>query len=381
MSRLFVGIVLALALVACGSAPATSVSTLPTMLPTALPALASAPTTLPSSTVQATSEVGSQIDVLLNKLSQKGFFSGSVLIARNDTILISKGYGSADRDKKIPNTSQTKFRIGSITKQFIAMAILQLQQQGKLNVQDLSCKYISNCPAAWKQITIHHLLTHTSGISDLIENFAPTTTLTQSVEQIARKPLDFKPGEKWNYSSTGYIVLAAIIEQASGMRYEQFLQEHILAPLELQDTGFDSGQAMLAIGYKDNHDKADTFNASTAFAGGNGLYSTVEDLYRWDQALYTEKLVSKDLLDKMFTPYASLPDHPVLGKYDYGYGWFLLKLFNHRDLRHGGQASGFSANIDRFPDDKVTIISLGNQENVDMETVAGELARIVFGAK
>jgi CubicO group peptidase (beta-lactamase class C family) len=377
--RLLVVIVLALALGACGSAPAASVSTLPTILPTALPTVVPILTAMPSTTLQPTQDVGSQVDTFLKKLSQQGLFSGSVLIARNDTILISKGYSMADRDKQVPNTPQTKFRIASITKQFTAMAILQLQQQGKLNVQDLICNYISDCPAAWKQITIHQLLTHTSGMPDLAENFAPQTTPSQIVAQISSKPLDFKPGEKWSYSNAGYIVLSAIIEQVSGTRYEQFLQDHILTPLKLRDTGLDHGQAILATGYKDNYSKADSFNAS-ASAGAGGLYSTVEDLYRWDQALYTGQLISKDLLDKMFTPYASLPDDPVVGKVGYGYGWFIVKLFNHRDVGHGGVGPGVSANIDRFPDDKVTIIYLGNQENVDSNTVSITLARMVFGA-
>ena len=370
MHRLFVAIVLALTLGACGSAPAASVSTLPTLLPTALPTAIPVPTTMPSTALQPTQDVGSQIDTLLKKLSQQGLFSGSVLIARNDSILLSKGYGMADRDKKIPNTPQTKFHIASITKQFTAMAILQLQQQGKLNVQDLICNYISDCPAAWKPITIHQLLTHTSGIPDLTESFAPSTTPSQIVAQISSKPLDFKPGEKWNYTNAGYIVLSAIIEQVSGMRYEQFLQDHILIPLKLQDTGLDHGQAILATGYTDNYNKADNIIAS-ASDGAGGLYSTIEDLYRWDQ---------KDLLDKMFTPYASrLDDH--VGKLSYGYGWFILKLYDHRDVGHGGEGPGTRANIDRFPDDKVTCIFLSNQENVDIYTLSSAFARIVFGVQ
>lgn len=380
MHHLFGAIVLVLALGACGSAPVASVPTLPTTQPTTLPTVVSAPTAMPSTTLQPTQDVGSQIDTFLNKITQQGLYSGSVLIARNGTILISKGYGMADREKKIPNTPQTKFRIGSITKQFTAMAILQLQQQGKLDVQDLICKYISDCPTTWKPITIHQLLTHTSGIPDLTVDLARLTTPSQIVAQISSKPLDFKPGEKWNYSNAGYIVLSAIIEQVSGVQYEQFLQDHILTPLKLQDTGLDPGQAILATGYKDKYDKADIFNAS-ASDGAGGLYSTIEDLYRWDQALYTEQLISKDLLDKMFTPYASLPDDPVVGKVGYGYGWFIVKLFNHRDVGHGGQAPGFSNNIDRFPDDKVTIIYLSNQENVDINTMSSALARIVFVAK
>src|SRR5262249_45822114 len=153
---------------------------------------------------------------------------------------------------------------------------------------------------------IHQLLTHTSGIPDPPDGLAPSTTLSQMVAQIGSKPVDFKPGEKWNYRNGNYIVLSAIIEQVSGTRYEQFLQEHILTPLKLQDTGVDRGQAVLATGYRDNYSKADSFNPS-ALAGSDALYSTIEDLYRWDQALYTEQLISKDLLDKMFTPYASPP--------------------------------------------------------------------------
>jgi CubicO group peptidase (beta-lactamase class C family) len=193
--------------------------------------------------IVAAGETASKIDKLLDSLTESDDFTGAVLVARNGEILLSKGYGPADQDKNLPNTPHTKFRLGSITKQFTAMAVLILQAQGKLNVQDPACLYISECPAAWKDITIHHLLTHTSGITNFTNfpDYQATKATPSSPEQtIARfkdKPLDFSPGERWSYSNSGYIVLGYIIEDVSGLSYEAFLQQNIFEPLQMKDTG------------------------------------------------------------------------------------------------------------------------------------------------
>jgi CubicO group peptidase (beta-lactamase class C family) len=375
----FASLIMASILVACGGAPSASVSPTVAAHPTiaAPPTVASVPTLVPSATAQPKQDVALQLDELLTKLTHNELFSGSVLIAQDGKILVSKGYGLANREKKVANTPQTKFRLASITKQFTAMAILMLQAQGKLTVQDPICKYISNCPTTWQPITIHHLLTHTSGIPDY-SNFpdfnASKMVQSSPAQLIARfkdKPLDFKPGEKWSYSNSGYILLGAIIEQVSGKSYEVFLQEHIFAPLKMADTGYDPKKDILTTGYKSKYSKADAIDMSVVYAAG-GLYSTVEDLYRWDQALYTEQLVSKELLDKMFTASDGL---------SYGYGWFIGKEFDHRVIGHPGSLDGFATIINRYPDDKAVIILLSNQEDVQLDDVEEGVARILFGAK
>jgi CubicO group peptidase (beta-lactamase class C family) len=327
------------------------------------------------------SEVVSKTDAFLNQMLKAGLFSGSVLIARNGEILVNKGYGMADREKQIPNTPQTKFRIASVTKQFTAMAILILQAQDKLKVQDHICVYLTNCPPAWRPITIHQLLTHTSGIPDYryFPDFQTFKKLpaspAQTIARLKDKPLDFQPGAKWSYSTSGYIILGAIIEQVSAESYEAFLQQTILTPLKLRDTGYAQSTIQLAVGYLDAVSPADAADASVAYAAG-GLYSTVEDLYRWDQALYSDTLVTKQLRDQMFTSYAPIPESNGFG---YGYGWFIGKHFNRQVFLHDGHFDGFRACISRFPTDRVSVIVLSNQERTDINEVCRQLAGIVFG--
>jgi CubicO group peptidase (beta-lactamase class C family) len=326
-------------------------------------------------------DIISKADTYLSKLTKARLFSGSVLIARNGNVLLSKGYGEADRKKQVVNTAQTKFRIGSNTKQFTAMAVLILQAQGKLNVQDRICTYLSDCPARWQAIAIHHLLTHTSGIPDFTRFPDFQTTMgspsspTETIARFKDKPLDFQPGEKFSYSNSGYVVLGNIIEQASGKRYEAFLQENIFVPLKMLDTGYDRNNKDIAIGYRNQTIvPADFIDMSIPYAAG-GLYSTVEDLYRWDQSLYTDKLIPKDLLDKMFTPFAPIPDSGG----GYGYGWFIGKEGDRLVVNHTGGISGFTAAIGRYPKDKVVVIVLGNQQDVDTNGIYVQLTKIVFG--
>lgn len=335
----------------------------------------------PSHTVPTVSGAAAGIDAYLNERVDDENFSGAVLVARNGQILLSEGYGLADRERNIPNTSQTKFRIGSVTKQFTAMAVLILQNQGKLDVQDRVCEYMSECPADWESITLHHLLTHMSGIPDLTEfpDYGATRATPSPPEQtIARfrdRPLNFAPGTEWRYSNSNYIVLGTIIEQVSGQSYESFLQEQIFGPLQMTSTGYDHNRSDLAVGYKNAQAKADFIHMSIPYAAG-GLYSTVEDLYRWDQALYTEQLVPQALLDEMFTPYAGIPGP---GDRAYGYGWVIGTEHGRRIQSHAGGIEGFSAVIARYPDDAVTIIVLSNQQSVAVPTIQSTVASQLFG--
>ena len=334
-------------------------------------------------TPQSTHASLPEVNALLNKQIALQQFSGAVLIAQNGTILLSKGYGLADRAKSTANTPQTKFRLGSLTKQFTALAILQLQARGKLNVQDPICKYIANCPTAWQAITLHHLLTHTAGIPDLThfpeyeQTKANPSTPAQTIARFRDKPLDFQPGTKWDYSNSNYIVLGSIIEQASGKTYEQFVQENIFAPLQMINSGYEHDKSLLAVGYASAHAVAEPIDMSIPFAAG-GLYSTVEDLYRWDQALYTEKLLPQKLLDVMFTGFAAIPDS---GGMSYGYGWVIGDQFNHHVVNHNGGIEGFVSSINRFPADKIVIILLSNQQDINPNEMSSQLARIVFGGK
>lgn len=325
-----------------------------------------------------------QADTYLSKLDKARLFSGSVLIARNGEVVLSKGYGEADRKKHLVNTAQTKFQIGSLTKQFTAMAILILQTLGKLNVRDRIYMYLPICPTSWQAITIHQLLTHTSGIPDFTRfpDFQTTQgsplSPTQTIARFKDKPLDFQPGEKFSYSDSGYIVLGSIIEWASGATYEAFLRDNIFAPLQMVNSGYDHNNGDLAIGYRDQTSvPADFIDMTIPYAAG-GLYSTVEDLYlyRWDQALYTDKLIPKNLRDMMFTPFILTSNRSGL---HYGYGWGIGKEGNHLLLSHEGAINGFQSGIYRYPNDKTVIIILGNRQDMDLFEMRIQIAKIVFG--
>lgn len=309
-------------------------------------------------------------------------FSGAILVARDGKILVSKGYGMADVENDVPNTPETRFRLGSLTKQFTAASILLLQERGKLSVQDSVCKYIAPCPEAWQPVTIHHLLSHTAGVPDFtgLPDYQKTMREPAPVESLITRfrdlPLDFKPGEDWKYSNSGYILLGYIVEKVSGKSYESFLRENIFEPLKMTSTGYDHAAEIVkrrARGYAPGPDglvNAPYLDMSIPFSAG-GLYSTVGDLYLWDQALYGEKILKKPSLDAMFTAV----------RHDYGYGYGVAKLFNHRVLSHGGGIEGFRTSINRFPDDRVTVIVLSNYEGANSGRIARDLAAVAFGEK
>lgn len=323
-----------------------------------------------------------KVDEYINPHIQMEKFSGSILIAQKGEILLSKGYGMANYEHSVPNTPHTKFRMGSLTKQFTAMAIMQLQEKGLLNVEDPIIKYFPDYPEVGKIITIHHLLTHTSGIPSFtgFPDFQKTSMMPSSLEEtIARfkdKALEFAPGEKYNYSNSGYILLGAIIEKVSGQSYEMFLKENIFQPLKMMNTGYDHHSTILkdrAAGYCLSNEgliNAVYTDMSIAHAAGS-LYTTAEDLYLWDRALYTEKLVKKSSLEKIFTPF--------VGKY--GYGWRIGDSFNRKVVAHSGGINGFTTRIARYLDDEVCVIVLINIEGMGVGDIARDLAAIVFGEK
>jgi len=215
----------------------------------------------------------------------KGVLSGSVLVAHNGMVF-DKGYGVADKEQHVLNTPQTRFRLGSVSKQFTAMAVLILQERGRLHVQDAICLYIPACPSDWRPITIEHLLTHTSGIPDYTNfpDFAVTWTQAVTVEQLIARfkdmSLKFSPGSAFRYSSSGYVLLGYIIERVAHVSYATFLQKQIFEPLGMQNSGYDSRYPSLpqhATGYYGGYVKPDAYDMSVVYAAG-ALYSTVEDM-------------------------------------------------------------------------------------------------------
>ncbi len=329
----------------------------------------------------AQSGAAAKLDAVAKAYADKKGFMGSVLVAKGGAVLLEKSYGMADIEWDVPNTPDAKFRLGSITKQFTATAILQLQERGKLSVDDPIAKYVENAPAAWKGITIHHLLTHTSGIPSYTDfpefqkpNFMRVPLSPLEIVMLSKdKPLDFQPGENWKYDNTGYVLLGYIIEKVTGEKYGDYLQKNVFGPLDMKDSGYDRTETVLrhrAGGYhwdNNRHVNAGFIDMSLPHAAGS-LYSTVRDLYRWDRSLYTEKVLSKKSLDRMFTPV----------KNDYGYGWVITHAQGRTRIGHGGGINGFSTVIIRYPEADAAVIVLSNVDNGDANGVGSRLANVLF---
>ncbi len=307
-------------------------------------------------------------------------FMGTVLVARGNDVILSKGYGKANLEWDIPNTPSAKFRLGSITKQFTAASILLLQERGKLNINDPVKKYMADAPAAWDKITIYHLLTHTSGIPNFTsfpeyskwERYE--TTAKEGVARFRDRPLDFQPGEKWSYSNSGYLLLGYLIETISGGSYAQFVRDNIFTPLGMKDSGYDSNTVIIprrASGYvpvKDGLENAGYVHMSIP-GGAGALYSTTEDLLKWEQGLFGGKVLSAASLETMTKPY----------KDDYACG-LGVRLKNGRKLiEHGGGIQGFNTQLSYYPDDKLTVVVLANVNGEAPGEIAAKLADVVHG--
>jgi CubicO group peptidase (beta-lactamase class C family) len=326
-------------------------------------------------------DLAPKADEIVNAYVKQNKFSGSVLIAKGGKVILSKGYGMANYELEVPNTPQTKFRLGSITKQFTALAIAQLQERGQLNIEDPITKYLPDFPKeTGDKVTIYHLLTHTSGIPSFT-GFADYPQIRinkfsgeKLVNLLKGKPLEFAPGENFKYNNSGYFLLGYIIEKVSGKTYEQFVQENIFTPLAMKNTGFDRNTALIknrAAGYavKGKALENAEYIDMTVPGGAGAMYSTVEDLYIWDRALYTEKLVKKATLDKVYTPF----------KNNYAYGWVVDEQFKRKRVNHGGGIEGFNTIIARFINDDTCIIALSNTIPATLGQMSQKLAALLFG--
>ena len=326
-----------------------------------------------------------KVDELLKAHISVNDFSGTILLAREGRPLVMKGYGFANREWQIPNTAETKFRIGSVTKQFTSMIVMQLREQGKLKLEDSVCSFVSPCPDAWKPVTVHHLLTHTSGIPSYTGiaawreiNMMPKTT-DQMMAIFRDLPLQWVPGEKYAYNNSGYFLLGVVIEKVTGKKYEQALQEMVLTPLGLKDTGYDWPRTIIArraAGYEGrgaNIRNADALDMQQPYSAGS-MYSTVLDLLKWEQALYTDTLLPVAAKQIMWTPFRN----------DYAYGWIVAPasatMFGgHRRFAHGGGINGFSAMIVRLPEPRMTAIVLSNNDAASASNVARDIMAIYYG--
>lgn len=334
-----------------------------------------------------------KIEELVSTYEEYGKFNGSVLVSDQGKVIYKKGFGMANMEWDIPNKANTKHRLGSITKQFTAMLILQLVAEGKLDLQEPITKYLPDYPkASGDIITTHHLLTHTSGIPNYTsfpkfmqdESRNPYTP-EEFVKKFDEKDLDFAPGEKYRYSNSGYFLLGVLVEKLSGKTYEQMLQDKIFAPLNMNNTGFDNHGDILknrATGYEKhgkNYVNSRYIDMTIPYAAGS-MYSTVEDLYKWDKALYTTKLLSKEYMTKYFKPYVL-----AFGKAHYAYGWAVgyNKIGSSNDsiytISHGGGINGFNTNISRATSDKSLVVLLNNTGGAPLNEMTRAIRGIMYG--
>lgn len=323
----------------------------------------------------------------LQDFEQAGF-SGSVLVAEKGEILLRKGYGESDRAKGLKNQPETIFDMGSITKQITAAAILKLEMQGKLKVEEKASKYLPELEGQRKDINIHQLLTHTAGLPQAIGSDEELIPRSDYFQRLNNRPLLQAPGVKHVYSNVGYTLLALIIEKQSGLGYEAFLRKELFLPAGMEQTGYilpDWESGKMAHGYRNNTDKGlpteqnwDDRGPGLHLIGNGGLLSTVDDMYKWHQALLGEKILSTEAKEKYYARHT--PEEG--GRTFYGYGWAIFPTsWESTLITHNGGNGIFFADFLRFIEEDVCIMFFTNAVNRDVERIAFRLARIMFEEK
>lgn len=306
----------------------------------------------------------------------------ALAIVRNGEVVKALGYGLANIEHNVPVTPATIFQSGSVGKQFTATLVMMLAQERRLHLDDPIGAFFQDPPPTWNGITVRHLLTHTAGISNKLYDqidMRHDYTEEQLYERIAALPLDFPPGDKWNYSNPGYVLLGMIIRRVSGKFYGDLLQERIFAPLGMTSARVISEADIVpnrADGYqlvKGEVKHQDWVSPMLNTTADGALYLTVLDLAKWDAALYTERLLTKASLDRMWTP-VRLNDRSTQA---YGFGWRVAQVNGHRLIEHGGSWQGFKAQISRFTDDKLTVIVFANLAEAEQGRIAHEVAAIL----
>ncbi len=304
----------------------------------------------------------------------------SLAVIKNGEIVLAKGYGLANVEHQVPVKPETIFQSGSMGKQFTATAVMMLVEEGKLSLDDKITKFFPDGPGAWRNITVRHLLTHTSGLGDYPEDFDLRRDYTEDelVQRIKTVPLAFQPGEKWSYSNLAYVMLGVLIHKVSGKFYGDFLQERVFQPLGMTTARVISEADIVpnrAAGYRlvNGELKNQNWVSPTLNTTADGaLYLTVYDMAKWDAALYTEKLLKRSSLDQMWTA-VKLNDGKT---FPYGFGWALGAVNGHRIVEHGGAWQGFKSQISRYVDDKLTIVIFANQARANPAKIAHGVAAL-----
>jgi CubicO group peptidase (beta-lactamase class C family) len=333
-------------------------------------------------------------DALLAGLVQTNDPGSLVLVAQDGEILFEKGYGLADREQHVPVIPQTTFRIGSVTKQFTAASILKLQAEGKLSVSDKLSKYIPDFPRG-DEVTLRHLLTHASGIHsytdepDIMIRVTNATTTKAIIEMVKKYPYDFDPGAKWHCDNSGYLLLGWIVEKVSGQSCGDFVRENFFQSLGMTNTGVyraDAGLPHEALGYSlEKKEFQRALNWDMSWAGGAGaLYSTIEDLYRWNEGIFNGRVLDAASLKAAFAP-VNVSEGQTNSDTGCGFGWFISHYRGLREISHGGGLQGFSSFLLRLPEAQFTVVVLVNpspgKPKANPDHVAHQLVEIFLADK
>lgn len=315
----------------------------------------------------------------------------SMLVIQNGKPVYDKSFGMADMEEGVKATPATNFRLASFTKQFTAMAIMMLEEQKKLSLDDKLAKYFPAFPAWAQAITVQHLLTHTSGMVDYEALIPDSTTIPVSDADVVRllekcDSVYFKPGEKFAYSNSAFVLLGVIIQKVSGKTFQDFLTAHIFKPLKMKASSFNGLEAVIAhraYGYtvkKEGTQRTDQ-SVTSYTLGDGGIYSSIDDLFKWDQALYTTKLVKAATLERIYTVQSHVPA-TVIEEHDdatgYGYGWFIRKKNGDKWVFHSGSSRGFSSRISRNPARQFSIILLSNRTGENLDLLSDKI-RTIYG--
>ena len=357
-----------------------------------------------ASSVLASAQVSSsQIDAIFASLKSGNAPGAAVLVVRNGRPVFRRGYGVTDLRTMRPIDPRTNFRLASFTKQFTAACIMLLAHDRKLHYDDHLTDFFAEFPAYGKSITVRNLLNHTSGLEDygelLMKQYPdkPPEKVPQILDAGVLKLLEqqasgkFAPGSKWEYSNSGYAVLAMIVEKISGKSFGQFLQERIFTPLKMKNTlAYEKDKNEVthrAFGHSKKGDGWQQTDQSptSAVLGDGGIYTSLDDLSKWDRALREHTLLSAAEMQPALTPVQLSGDQPVMTfdgpNQTYGFGWFLDPYRGHQRMSHDGGTIGFRTTIQRFPDDKLTIIVLANRTDLDPEALALKVADLYLTTK
>ena len=344
-----------------------------------------------------------QIEAVFESLKSNNAPGAAVLVVSNGRPVFRRGYGVTDLRTRTPIDPRTDFRLASFTKQFTATCIMLLAHDGKLHYDDHLTDFFPEFPAYGKSITVRNLLNHTSGLPDyeeiLMKQYpnTPDDKIPQILDAGVLKSLEqekagqFPPGSKWQYSNSGYAVLAMIVEKVSGKPFGQFLHERIFVPLKMNSTlAYEKGKNEVPHrAYGHTEDKDGTWretdqSPTSAVLGDGGIYTSIDDLEKWDRALRGHTLLSETEMQPALTPVepASGPAKFRSGKtLSYGFGWFLDPYQGHRRMFHDGETIGFLTTIQRFPDDNLTVIVLANRTDVDPQALALKVADLYLEKK